>query len=71
MTTMTSSEHHFCWWGCSCCIRLRTQEAIGSATSVKPQAEANTRERSSVYSKELVRLEMLAWPICGFTTTVI
>jgi hypothetical protein len=36
----------------------RTQEAIGSATSVKPQAEANTRTLStgsSVYSKELVR----------------
>ena len=36
----------------------RTQEAIGSATSVKPQAEANTRtlsSGSSVYSKELVR----------------
>src|SRR5271169_3253426 len=36
----------------------RGQEAIGSATSVKPQAEANTRtlsSGSSVYSKELVR----------------
>ena len=36
----------------------RTQEAIGSATSVKPQAEGNTRTLStgsSVYSKELVR----------------
>ena len=36
----------------------RTQESIGSATSVKPQAEANTRtlsSGSSVYSKELVR----------------
>jgi hypothetical protein len=36
----------------------RGQEAIGSATSVKPQAEANTRMLSggsTVYSKELVR----------------
>ena len=36
----------------------RTQKSIGSATSVKPQAEANTRtlsSGSSVYSKELVR----------------
>ena len=36
----------------------RGQEAIGSATSVKPQAEANTRMLSggsSVYSKELIR----------------
>ena len=36
----------------------RTRESIGSATSVKPQAEANTRtlsSGSSVYSKELVR----------------
>jgi len=35
-----------------------SQEAIGSATSVKPQAEANARTLSSgstVYSKELVR----------------
>ena len=35
----------------------RAQEAIGSATSVKPQAEANTRTLSggaTVYSKELV-----------------
>jgi hypothetical protein len=35
----------------------RGQEAIGSTTSVKPQAEANTRTLStgsSVYSKELV-----------------
>jgi hypothetical protein len=34
------------------------QEAIGSTTSVKPQAEANTRtlsNGSSVYSKELIR----------------
>jgi hypothetical protein len=34
------------------------QEAIGSATSVKPQAEANTRMLaggSTVYSKELIR----------------
>ena len=37
---------------------LRAQEAIGSATSVKPQAEANARMLSggsTVYSKELVR----------------
>jgi hypothetical protein len=37
---------------------LRAQEAIGSATSVKPQAEANARTLSggsTVYSKELVR----------------
>ena len=36
----------------------RGQEAIGSATSVKPQAEANTRMLSggsTVYSKELIR----------------
>src|SRR6516225_9304180 len=36
----------------------RGQEAIGSATSVKPQAEANARTLSggsTVYSKELVR----------------
>jgi hypothetical protein len=36
----------------------RAQEAIGSATSVKPQAEANSRMLSggsTVYSKELVR----------------
>jgi hypothetical protein len=36
----------------------RGQEAIGSATSVKPQAEANARMLSggsTVYSKELVR----------------
>jgi hypothetical protein len=36
----------------------RGQEAIGSATSVRPQAEANTRMLSggsTVYSKELVR----------------
>jgi hypothetical protein len=35
----------------------RGQEAIGSATSVKPQAEANTRMLSggsAVYSKELI-----------------
>jgi hypothetical protein len=35
----------------------RGQEAIGSATSVKPQAEANTRTLSgggTVYSKELI-----------------
>jgi len=35
-----------------------SQEAIGSATTVKPQAEANARTLSSgsaVYSKELVR----------------
>ena len=35
----------------------RGQEAIGSATSVKPQAEANTRMLSggaTVYSKELI-----------------
>src|ERR1700731_3365496 len=35
----------------------RTQEAIGSATSVKPQAEANARTLSggtTVYSKELI-----------------
>jgi hypothetical protein len=34
-----------------------SQDAIGSATSVKPQAEANTRMLSggsTVYSKELV-----------------
>jgi hypothetical protein len=34
-----------------------SQEAIGSATSVKPQAEANTRMLSggsTVYSKELI-----------------
>jgi hypothetical protein len=37
---------------------LRAQEAIGSATSVKPQAEANARMLSggsNVYSKELIR----------------
>ena len=37
---------------------LGAQEAIGSATSVKPQAEANARTLSggsTVYSKELVR----------------
>jgi hypothetical protein len=36
----------------------RAQEAIGSATSVRPQAEANARTLaggSTVYSKELVR----------------
>jgi hypothetical protein len=36
----------------------RGQEAIGSATSVKPQAEANTRTLSggsTVYSKEHIR----------------
>jgi hypothetical protein len=36
----------------------RGQEAIGSAASVKPQAEANTRTLSggsTVYSKELIR----------------
>ena len=35
----------------------RTQEAIGSTTSVKPQAEANTRTLSggsTVYAKELI-----------------
>jgi hypothetical protein len=35
-----------------------SQEAIGSATSVKPQAEANARTLaggSTVYSKELIR----------------
>ena len=35
----------------------RGQEAVGSATSVKPQAEANTRTLSggsAVYSKELI-----------------
>ena len=53
---------------------LRAQEAIGSATSVKPQAEANARTLSggsTVYSKELVRTGESAWLICGFTTTVI
>ena len=36
----------------------RSQDAIGSATSVKPQAEANARMLSggsTVYSKELIR----------------
>ena len=43
------------------------QEAIGSTTSVKPQAEANTRTLStgsSVYSKELIQPPVkrrLAW----------
>jgi hypothetical protein len=49
----------------------RAQEAIGSATSVRPQAEANARTLaggSTVYSKELVR-GMQEGPICGFTTT--
>ncbi len=39
-------------------VASHAQEAIGSATSVKPQAEANARTLSggsTVYSKELIR----------------
>jgi hypothetical protein len=42
---------------CSVSTGSNAQEAIGSATSVKPQAEANSRTLSggaSVYSRELI-----------------
>jgi hypothetical protein len=51
-----------------------SQEAIGSATSVKPQAEANTRTLQVALRfipKNLFTPVTLASRICDFTTTVI
>ena len=53
------------------------QEAVGKATSVKPQAEGThggTRTLSGgtdVYSKETVRTGILVRRICNFTITAI